>query len=94
MIDRKAAAKVNATFGFKIGDERYVATVQDGTIEIETGEPDDADVIFTATPEVMAAVIYGGQDIKTMKDSGALQIEGDRRLAARFVKLFPLPNRC
>lgn len=93
MIDRHASADIAARFGFEIGEERYVATVQDGTIEIEARESDDVAVTFRASPEVLAAVIYGGQDMKKMERSGALQIEGDRRWAERFVKLFPLPSR-
>ncbi|WP_306259595.1 winged helix-turn-helix transcriptional regulator [Pararhizobium sp. IMCC21322] len=90
MIDREASANIDATFGFRIGEERYVATMQDGTIRIVASDPDHADVIFTAVPEVMAGIIYGGAPIEAMEKDDLLQIEGDRSLAERFVTLFPL----
>jgi hypothetical protein len=38
-------------------------------------------------------VIYGGQALDALESAGALTIEGDRALAARFVTLFPLPPK-
>ena len=39
----------------------------------------------------LAAVIYGGARFEDVED--ALKVEGDRRLAERFVRLFPLPPK-
>lgn len=90
MIDREASFDMEASFGFRVGEERYVATIRHGAIDIVPGDTEDTDVIFSAVPEVMAAVIYGGVDIKVMEEEGALRIEGNRALAERFVKLFPM----
>jgi hypothetical protein len=35
--------------------------------------------------------VYGGQPLEQMEAAGAVQVEGDRALAERFVTLFPLP---
>ena len=91
MIDRTASVDIDARFGFRIGDERYVATMKDGTIAIVPGELEDADVIFRAEPEVMAGIVYGGVEMAAMEADGALEVEGDRALAERFITLFPLP---
>jgi hypothetical protein len=48
-------------------------------------------VVFTGSPPVIAAAVYGGQPIKRLIAAGTL--DGDRALAERFVTLFPLPAK-
>jgi hypothetical protein len=50
-------------------------------------------LIFTGTPPVLAAAIYGGQPLEVLEEAGALQVEGNRALARRFTGLFPLPPK-
>ena len=57
------------------------------------GAPDGADLIFTGTPPVLAAAIYGGQPLEALEGAGVVGIRGDRALAERFVGLFPLPPK-
>ena len=52
-----------------------------------------AQAVFTGTPPAVAGVVYGGAPIADMEAQGALTVEGDRELAARFTTLFPLPPR-
>jgi hypothetical protein len=42
---------------------------------------------------VLAGAIYGGQLLEVLEEAGALQVEGDRALARRFIGLFPLPPK-
>jgi hypothetical protein len=79
--------------GFRIGEESFVATVGRGRVLAERGETAGTDVTFTASPEAIAAVIYGGQEIKAMEAAGALTVEGDRAAARRFATCFPLPPK-
>ena len=55
--------------------------------KVARGEAGAGDVLFTASPTAIAAVVYGGVPL------GSVQVEGDRQLAERFVKLFPLPAK-
>ncbi len=87
MIDRDKARGIDARIGFRFGETGYVATFQDGSIDIARGETTGCDVIFNAAPTALAAVVYGGAPL----DSVA--VEGDLKLAKRFTTLFPLPPK-
>ena len=93
MFDPARAQGLDGQVGFRLGPETFVARIAVGTLTVEAGAPDDADVIFTATPPVVAAAIYGGQPLEALEAGGALTVEGDRALARRFVTLFPLPSK-
>ena len=83
----------NATLGFRLGRENYVLTMKDGAIRAVRGEPAGTDVTFEGAPGAVAAAVYGGVPLAELEAGGALQIDGDRSLAERFVALFPLPPK-
>lgn len=89
MIDRKRAGQWAATFGFRIGEESFVARLADGELPIERGAPDGADSVFIAdqAPQ-LAAVFYG----KHPADAVGATILGDAKAAERFLDLFHLPR--
>lgn len=87
MIDRDKARALNARIGFSFGDSAYVARLGGGEIEVERGDTSGCDAIFTADPTALAAVVYGGAHLETVK------VDGDMALARRFVTLFPLPSK-
>ncbi|WP_309662379.1 helix-turn-helix domain-containing protein [Sphingomonas sp.] len=87
MIDRDKARDIDANIGFRFGESGYVARLHGGTITVARGLTDQCDVVFTAAPTALAAVVYGG----TPLDS--IGVEGDIALAKRFTTLFPLPPK-
>jgi DNA-binding HxlR family transcriptional regulator len=87
MIDRDKARGIDARIGFRFGESGYVARLHDATITVERGLPDDCDVVFTAAPTALAAVVYGGAPLET------IGVKGDMALARRFTTLFPLPPK-
>ncbi len=87
MIDRAKARDINARIGFRFGETGYVARLHDGAIDVSHGEPAGCDVIFTAAPTALAAVVYGGAPLDS------IGVEGDLALAKRFTTLFPLPPK-
>ncbi len=93
MLDSERAKSLEARVGFRLGEETFLAHLADGKIEIGRSALEGADLIFTGTPPVLAGAIYGGQPLEMLEDAGALQVEGDRALARRFVSLFPLPPK-
>lgn len=93
MFSPERASDLEARVGFRIGEETFLAHLTKGRIEIARSDLDGADLIFTGTPPVLAAAIYGGQPLEALEQAGALQIEGDRALARRFIGLFPLPPK-
>jgi len=91
MIDRSRIGDLDATIGFRFGEEEFRAVLKDGDFTIDRGPAEGADVIISGDQNALAAVVYGGQSFDDM--SPALKVEGDPALAERFVQLFPLPPR-
>lgn len=87
MLDPERANGLTARLGFRLGGASYLATLAGGSLEVERCEPEDCDVTFAATPEQLAAVVYGGTPLET------IEVKGDMALAKRFVSLFPLPPK-
>jgi DNA-binding HxlR family transcriptional regulator len=87
MIDRDKARDIDATIGFRFGESGYVARLHEGEILVTRGLADDCDVVFTAAPTALAAVVYGGAPLDS------IGVEGDIALAKRFTTLFPLPPK-
>jgi hypothetical protein len=93
MVDPKRAQGFKAKLGFRVGDETFMVRIAGGRVEAARAPIEDADVIFTGTPPMIAATVYAGQPLQQLIAAGALKIEGDRAIAERFVTLFPLPPK-
>lgn len=91
MIDRSRIGAMDATIGFRFGEEEFRATLKDGDCLIDRGAAAGADAIITGDQNALVAVIYGGARYADM--AGALSVEGDQALADRFATLFPLPPK-
>ena len=91
MIDRNRIGDLDATIGFRFGEEEFRAILKDGDFTIDRGTAEGADAILSGDQNALAAVVYGGQQFDDV--GSALQVEGDRALANRFVRLFPLPPK-
>jgi DNA-binding HxlR family transcriptional regulator len=87
LLSPALADDLHARIGFRLGDASYVATVHDGRLDVDRREVEDCDVTFTGTPSAVAGVIHGGAPFETIR------VEGDMKLAKRFVTLFPLPSK-
>ena len=87
MISAERAAGFEGRIGFRFGDETYLARVGDGRIEVARDDLSDADAIITAEPTALAAVVYGGAPLDL------IVIDGDGKLAKRFLGLFLLPPK-
>ena len=93
MIDPPRAAGLDATIGFHIGEESFTLRLKDGAVDVDRGAPEQADLVFTGPTTAIVAVVYGGQPLAEMEMVGALKVEGDRKLAAKFITLFQLPPK-
>lgn len=87
MFDPDRAKKFDGRIGFRLGADSYLARIKKGRFKVVRGEAGASDALLTASPTAIAAVVYGGAPIETVL------VEGDRALAERFVKLFPLPEK-
>lgn len=91
MFDAQRAGGLSASIGFRIGEESFMAKIDDGSFSVARGDPSQADVIFTGPAAIIAASVYGGQSFATLQPN--LIVEGDLKLAERFTTLFPLPEK-
>ena len=91
MIDRSRIGDMNATIGLRLGDEEFRLVIKGGDFTAGRGEAAGADVIFSGDPNALAGLIYGGLAFEDV--AAALQVVGNRALAERFVRLFPLPPK-
>jgi len=82
-----AARDIKATIAFRFGEDRYFVEIADGKLVAHRGEPEAADVVVTAEPTMLAAVVYGKQPLDLVG------VEGDRALFQRFVDLVELPPK-
>ena len=87
MIDEDRAKGFDGRIGFRLKGADDFARVRKGRIRVGRGPVEGCDAVVTATPEELAAVVYGGAPFET------LRVEGDEALARRFVTLFVLPPK-
>jgi DNA-binding HxlR family transcriptional regulator len=87
LLSPERAKGLEARIGFRFDDVNYVTTVRDGRLDVERCDADDCEVTLTGSPSAIAGVIHGGAPFET------IEVEGDAKLAKRFVTLFPLPSK-
>lgn len=93
MFDLGRTGGMRGTIGLRLDDESFLARLTYRGFTVDAGEVDDADVVLAGSAQALAAAVYGGQMLEELEAAGALRIEGDRRLAHRFVTWFPLPEK-
>jgi DNA-binding HxlR family transcriptional regulator len=93
MGDPARMAGMTARIGFRIGAETFRVEIADGRMTAERGPAGGADLVFTGPAPAIAGAVYGGAPLDALEAEGALKVEGDRALAAKFVTLFPLPEK-
>lgn len=93
MFDARKAEGLNARIGFRIGDETFLVQIQGGACGAARQALEGADVVFAGSATAIAAAVYGGAPLAALEAKEALAIEGDRALAERFTRLFPLPEK-
>lgn len=92
MMNREGAQGLSIDLGFRIGGEPFRATIVDGGLVVERGDPAGADVIFEGLPTPLAATFYGPLPLAESIREGRVAVAGDIALAQRFVDLFGLPR--
>lgn len=93
MLNPKLAGDMAARIEMRTGKETFRLQLSHGELAAERGKADRPDFTLTGESRMIAAAIYGGQSFETLEAAGVLKLDGDRALAERFVKLFPLPPK-
>ena len=93
MLDKVRAGEFDATIGFDVAGETYLAELKDGQLPIRRADIGDAQVTFRApAAPLLAAVFYVKFTPEELAGQG-VRIDGDRALADRFIDLFHLPPK-
>ena len=92
MFDPDRAEGLDASYEFRLGEDRFRAEVAGGRLEIERGTVADSDAIVEADAGTLAALVYDDVELDDALSSGDLEIKGDREAVERFLALFPLPE--
>lgn len=94
MLDKDGAKAFDATVGFDVGGESFIAELKDGQLPIRRGDASQAQVTFRApVAPVIAGLIYANIPAAELEANAGLVIEGDRALGERYVALFELPPK-
>ena len=93
MFRPEAAGDTAMNVGFVLGEETFRVLIMDGCLTPSRAGVDEADVIFTTTPEAMAVYVYGKAPLEALEATGAIQIAGDRARALVFQSFFELPAK-
>jgi ubiquinone biosynthesis protein UbiJ len=73
------------------GEDRFRVRIADGQLQLARGGADQPDATIQTDPGTLKALLQDGRQLAEAQGSGAIQIEGDRRVVARFLGLFPPP---
>jgi DNA-binding HxlR family transcriptional regulator len=95
LFDAEAAGDLSATYEVRIGENRFRVEVTDGKVDLKRGATEQPEVTLT-TPDAptMAAVLTADLPLEDALSSSALQIDGSKQAAKRFLRLFPMPEPC
>jgi DNA-binding HxlR family transcriptional regulator/putative sterol carrier protein len=94
LFDPDRAGDLNAVYELRIEGSRFTVTVAGGEIELARGAAGAPELAIEAEPAELADLITRQIPLDAALESGAVKIEGGRREAARFLRLFPLPEPC
>jgi DNA-binding HxlR family transcriptional regulator len=85
-----AAASPDAVFALRIDGDWYRLTAAGGAIDIARGRAEDPVVTFETDVATLRSVAFGREPVTAAERDGRLTVHGDRRLAERFARMFPL----
>lgn len=91
LFDPELAGDFAASIDLRLDEHRFDVEVAGGRIEVDRAEPAAPDAIVATDPATLIAVIHGHRALADARGAGDLEIDGDERVAARFLQLFPLP---
>ncbi len=89
LFSSEAAAGVEAVVELRLGDSRFGVAVREGELRVERGVPDAPGAAIETDPKTLAALLWHGARLADAIGSGAVRVDGSRRTAQRFLRLFP-----
>jgi len=86
------AVAPGAVFALRIDGDWYRLTAAGGAVDIAPGRAEDPAVTFETDVATLRSVAFGREPVAAAERAGRLTVDGDRRLAERFARMFPVPD--
>jgi DNA-binding HxlR family transcriptional regulator len=87
-----AADGLDATYELRLDEQVFRARVADGRLDFARGTAEGPDATIETDPGTLATVLWHGRKLAEAEGSGDLEIDGSRRAAIRFIRLFQVPK--
>jgi hypothetical protein len=87
-----ASADDDATFALQIDGDWFGVTIASGSIRISHGRVERPSVTMETDAATLRSIAFGREPISAAERNGRLTVRGDRRLAERFTRMFPVPQ--
>ena len=86
------AAGVGATFALRVDGDWFGLTAAGGSIPIARGRAEHPDATLETDAATLRSVAFGREPVTAAERDGRLTVTGDRCLAERFTRMFPVPQ--
>jgi DNA-binding HxlR family transcriptional regulator len=90
-FDGDAAPDGDLLFEVRLAERRLFVRVSDGEVSFPSEPSSPPDLVLETTPQVFSELFGGYTDIDAAVAAGRARVEGPKREARRFFKLFHLP---
>jgi DNA-binding HxlR family transcriptional regulator len=91
MFDPPTPRPAQVGYQLRLGEHSFDVRVAGDQIELTRGELTSPDAVIDTDSQTLAALLWHGQPVKAALDAGSLTIQGDKREARRFLRMFPPP---
>lgn len=92
LFDPSLAGDFSASIDLRLGEHRFRAEVGEGRLEVVRGEGEAPDAAVETDARTLLALAQGRRELAEALRAGDLELEGDEKVVARFLGLFPLPE--
>jgi DNA-binding HxlR family transcriptional regulator len=82
---------VDGIYGIRVGADTATITIVGERIDVRRGLDDSADVVLNTDISTLRDISFGRGSIGIAERAGRLQVQGARRLATAFTRMFPVP---
>ena len=86
------AAGVGATFALRVDGDWFGLTAAGGSITIARGRAEHPAASLETDVATLRSVAFGREPVTAAERDGRLTVTGDRCLAERFTRMFPVPQ--
>lgn len=94
LFDPEAAAGIEASYELRLEEELFHVEVGAGELKLGRGStPAEPAASIATDPGTLAALLTGQLPLDDALASGAARLDGAKKEARRFFKLFPMPER-